>query len=133
MFQSVLRSFAALAVAGLCGAVALAAEHTKDSLDTVKKSLADGKAVLIDVREADEWKGGHLQDATLLPLSDLPAAVKSGKVEKTYPKSKIVYCHCAAGGRCLTAADELKKAGYDVRPLRQGYDELVKNGFPKAK
>ena len=118
---------------GAASVVAWAAEHTKDSLDQVKKSLADGKAVLIDLREKDEWKDGHLQDATLLPLSELPGAVKSGQVAKQYPKTKIIYAHCAAGGRCLAAADELKKAGYDVRPLKQGYDELLKNGFPKAK
>ena len=118
---------------GLSAVVALAAEHTKDTLDQVKKGLADGKAVLIDVREADEWKAGHLKDATLLPLSELPGAIKSGKVAKEYPKTKVIYAHCAAGGRCLQAAEELKKAGYDVRPLSQGYDELLKNGFPKAK
>jgi len=119
-------------VVGLAATFAAAAEHTKDSLDQVRKSLADGKAVLIDVRDADEWKEGHLKDATLLPLSELPEAVKSGKVAKQYPKTKIIYAHCAAGGRCLKAADELKKAGYDVRPLKQGYDELLKSGFPKA-
>ena len=118
---------------GLSAAVAMAAEHTKDTLEQVKKGLADGKAVLIDCREADEWDDGHLKDAKPLPLSELPEAIKSGKVAKEYPKTKAIYAHCAAGGRCLKAAEELKKAGYDVRPLSQGYDELLKNGFPKAK
>src|SRR5262249_23255597 len=52
-------------------ASALAAEHTKDSLDTVKQNLAAKKAVLIDVREIGEWKRGHLADARLVPLSEL--------------------------------------------------------------
>lgn len=120
-------------VAGLVATFAAAAEHTKDSLDQVRKALADNKAVLIDVREVDEWQDGHLKEATNLPLSELPKALKSGDVTTKYPKTKIVYTHCAAGGRCLNAAEELKKAGYDVRPLAQGYDELLKNGFPKAR
>lgn len=120
-------------VGGLLTTFALAAEHTKDSLDQVRKALADDKAVLIDVREVDEWKDGHLDAATNLPLSELPKALKSGDVAKKYPKTKIVYTHCAAGGRCLNAAEDLRKAGYDVRPLKQGYGELLKNGFPKAK
>ena len=133
MFLKGLRSAVTASVVGLVALVASAAEHTKDSLDQVKKALADDKAVLIDVREVDEWKEGHLKDATNLPLSELSKALKSGEVAKKYPKTKIVYTHCAAGGRCLNAAEDLKKAGYDVRPLSQGYDELLRNGFPKAR
>ena len=48
-------------------------------------------------------------------------------------KDKVIYLHCKAGARCLVAADLLKKYGYDVRPLKAGYDDLVKAGFPKAK
>jgi rhodanese-related sulfurtransferase len=49
------------------------------------------------------------------------------------PKDKIIYCHCRSGRRCLTAADILKKQGYDVRPLKAGYEDLLKAGFPQAK
>jgi hypothetical protein len=45
----------------LLAAAVRAGEHTEDSLDTVKKNLAENKAVLIDVREAAEWKRGHLR------------------------------------------------------------------------
>ncbi len=128
-----IRAAAFSLVAGFLATFAAAAEHTKDSLEQIKKALADDKAVLIDVREVDEWSDGHLRDATNLPLSELPKSLKSGDVAKKFPKTKIIYAHCAAGGRCLNAAEDLRKAGYDVRPLQQGYDELLKNGFPKAK
>ncbi len=55
------------AMAGKIGA----AEPTQVTPDEVKKAIADGKAVLIDVREVDEWKEGHLKDAKNLPLSEL--------------------------------------------------------------
>ncbi|MBA4067605.1 MAG: rhodanese-like domain-containing protein [Isosphaera sp.] len=120
-----------------CAAVGLAApapaaEHTKDSTDAVKKAVADGKAVLVDVREKAEWDDGHLKDAKLLPLSVLQAGAKAEDVAKVAPKDKIVYLHCAAGGRCLKAADALAKLGYDVRPLKPGYADLLKAGFEAA-
>jgi rhodanese-related sulfurtransferase len=112
--------------------IAAAQEHTKDTADQVKKAIADKKAVLIDVREQDEWDEGHLKDASLLPLSKIRAGVKKDEIDKLVPKGSIVYLHCKAGGRCLTAAESLKKQGYDARPLKDGYDALLKAGFPKA-
>jgi phage shock protein E len=118
----------------LCGAMtAFAAEHTTDSLDKVKQQLADGKAVLIDVREPSEWDDGHLKDAKLLSVSKLRKGVPAEELDKLLTKGKVVYAHCKSGGRCLEAADRLQKLGYDVRPLKPGYQELINAGFPKAK
>jgi phage shock protein E len=119
---------------GMASAVVsgLAAEHTKDSLDTVKKAVADNKAVLLDVREKREWDDGHLRDAKFVALSALRRGVKADELAKVLPKDKVIYCHCASGMRCLRAADILKKNGYDVRPLKSGYEDLVKSGFPAA-
>src|ERR1017187_5480735 len=103
--------------------IASAQEHTKDSLDTVKKALADKKAVLIDVREKAEWDDGHLKDAKLLPLSSLKEETLPKDLAKLLPKDKVAYLHCAAGGRCLKAAEILRKQGYDVRPLKAGYKD----------
>src|SRR4030095_3723997 len=77
------------------------AEHTTDSLDAVKKSLADEKAVLVDVREEAEWKGGHLKGATDPDLSDLRAGVPADRIKATLPPGSVVYLHCASGRRCL--------------------------------
>ena len=116
----------------LCGVSARAAEPTKDSLQAVRQNLDGGKAVLIDVRELDEWNDGHLSGASLLPLSRIEKGVSADQLGKVAPSGKIVYLHCAYGSRCLSAADELKKLGRDVRPLRQGYDDLIKAGFKPA-
>jgi|SRR5579871_946812 len=110
----------------------LAAEHTKDSLDTVKKAVADDKAVLLDVREKAEWDNGHLRDAKFVALSALRRGVTAEELARVVPKDKIIYCHCASGRRCLQAADILKKSGYDVRPLKPGYKDLLKSGFAPA-
>jgi phage shock protein E len=107
--------------------------HTKDTLEVVKRNLKSGKAILIDVREQGEWDDGHLQAAKLVPLSKLKK--KDADIDellKTLPKDKPVYIHCASGRRCLVAGDILKKQGFDVRPLKAGYVDLVEAGFEKA-
>jgi rhodanese-related sulfurtransferase len=85
----------------------VAADHTADSLDTVKKAVAAGTAVLVDVREPDEWKDGHLKVARHLALSDLKAGVPADRLKEVIPAGKVVYVHCASGRRCLAAADLL--------------------------
>ncbi|MBY0512513.1 MAG: rhodanese-like domain-containing protein [Gemmataceae bacterium] len=128
---SILFGAMVVAVAGLV-VTARAADHTTDTTDVVKKALADDKAVLLDVREKSEWDDGHLKDAKLLPLSTLKGGAKAEDVAKVVPKDKVVYLHCGSGVRCLKAADELKKLGYDVRPLKPGYADLLKAGFAPA-
>lgn len=108
-----------------------AAEHTNDSPDKVKKAVTEDKAVLIDVRERREWDAGHLKEAKLVPLSLLDGQAKPDELEKLLPKNKVIYLHCKSGGRCLLAADLLEKQGYEVRPLKEGYEDLLKNGFEK--
>ena len=112
-------------------------EYTKDPLDMVKASLQKKDAVLLDGREQKEWDAGHLEGAIFLPLSWLKAE-RDGekfaeKLGEKLPAKKIVYLHCRSGGRALTAAGILKKAGYEVRPLKSGFEELKKSGFAEAK
>jgi phage shock protein E len=106
--------------------------HTKDSLDTVKSNVKDGKAVIIDVREQGEWDAGHLKGAVLMPMSKLRNEKQAAEMLKSLSKDKIIYTHCKAGGRALSCGDILKSEGYDVRPLKPGFDELLKAGFEKA-
>ena len=106
--------------------------HTADSLDKVKENVKSGKALILDVREQNEWDAGHLKGAILIPQSKLRVDGQLADLLKSVPKDKIIYTHCRAGGRALTCADILKKQGYDVRPLKPGFEDLVKAGFEKA-
>jgi rhodanese-related sulfurtransferase len=124
----------AVTVLVLCvTSMSLAADHTKDSLSTVKKNIKAKKAVLVDVRELREWNAGHIKGAKLVPLSKLAKTAGLKELLKTLPKDKILYAHCKSGGRCLAAADVLKKSGFTVRALKPGYVDLIRAGFPKAK
>jgi len=109
-----------------------AAELTNDPLPTVQENLATHKAVLVDVREPGEWKEGHVEGAISLPLSSLKKDVDTTALEHQLPKDKIVYTHCVMGVRALKAAQILEKLGYNVRPLKAGYEDLVKASFEKA-
>ena len=101
-------------------------------LHAVKRDLAAGKAVLLDVREVDEWNDGHLRDARLLPLSRIENGVSTQELATIAPPEKIIYLHCAAGARSQTAAQLLRSTRRDLRALPQGYDELLEAGFPQA-
>ncbi len=111
--------------------------HTTDSIDDVIRLLANGTAALIDVREQAEWDGGHLQEASLLPLSEIRAGATNDGLSKSLqaklPKTKIIYFHCRSGGRVLVATELLKTYGYDIRPLQSGFSALVRDGFEAAR
>ena len=110
-----------------------AVEPAKESLTDVKKDVQSGKAVLIDVREIDEWNDGHLREAKSLPLSELKKGLKPEKLKMLIPSGKAVYLHCASGIRSFKAADVLKSAGIETKPLKAGYSDLLKAGFEQAK
>lgn len=123
--------------ASLVACAALLAEeplaHTKDSLDTVKANVKAGKAVIVDVREQDEWDEAHLKGAILIPRSKLTIEAELAKLLEKVPKDKVIYTHCKAGRRALACGEILKKHGYDVRPLKPGIQELLDAGFEKGK
>ena len=115
------------------------APYTSDTPAQIQARLAEKKAVLLDVREPAEWSRGHLQQAALLPLSDLQTWKQDGlsdadraRLSEAAPKGAIVYTHCAKGGRAAIAGEYLRTLGYDVRPLKQGFTDLLEAGFPRA-
>jgi len=107
-------------------------ESTTDSLETVKKNLTDKQAVLVDARTIEEWDEGHLKDAILVPLVRLEKDPSAEDLAKVLPKGKSIYIYCRRGRRALLAGEILAKYGYEVRPLKPGYKELLDAGFPKA-
>ena len=108
------------------------AGHTIDSLDVVKKSVEEKSAVILDVREQAEWDAGHLADAEFIQLSKLKEASNVAEVLAPLPKDCPIYVHCRSGGRVLMFAEIAQNKGYDIRPLKAGYDRLIEAGFKKA-
>ncbi|WP_010096947.1 rhodanese-like domain-containing protein [Ornithinibacillus scapharcae] len=74
------------------------------------------KAQLIDVREPQEFKNGHILGARNIPVTQM----KQRLIE--IRKDKPVYLYCASGARSQRAAQLLKKQGYeDINQLKGGF------------
>ena len=63
---------------------------------------------ILDVREQVEWNEGHIPNATLLPLADLPARIAEVAPDRDAP----LLVHCAVGARSLRASAWLVQNGY---------------------
>jgi len=109
------------------------AGHTVDPLDVVKKRVEEKSAVLLDIREQSEWEEGHLADAEFLPLSKLKESASVAEVLAALPKDKTIYLHCRSGGRVLMFAELAMGLGYDLRPLKAGFERLAESGFERAR
>jgi len=87
-------------------------------------------AHVIDVREVDEFAGGHLPEARNVPLAKL--ADRISEIEKF--KDKPVIVCCASGMRSGKACGELGKLGFaKVHNLAGGVDAWVSAGYPVKK
>ena len=86
----------------------------------------NGKYTLLDVREKDEYREGHLERAVSLPRGFLEL-----KVEATVPeKSTPIIAYCAGGVRSLLAAQALKEMGYqDVISMSGGFTAWKTAGY----
>lgn len=99
---------------------------TLNRIDAVKaKSLLDsGRAVLIDIRESDEFAREHVPGAHHVPLS--------GFSPKDFPqdRDKIAIFHCASGARTAGAAPQILGTGFaEVYQLDQGLGGWKKAGL----
>ena len=78
----------------------------------ISRQVADG-ALLVDVREPEEFAASHAKGATNFPL---------GKIQQgqypTQDKTAKIYVYCRSGKRAANALQILKAAGYtDVTSL----------------
>ena len=80
--------------------------------------MKSGNAVIIDVREKDEWDDEHIPDAVHLSRGTLEFEVE----EKVPDPNMTVILHCGGGGRSALAAESLQKMGYkNVRSMAGGF------------
>ena len=92
--------------------------------------MNQGKTLVLDVRNADEFAAGHLPNAKNIPLAELGQRVK--EIEKS--KNAVVITVCARGVRSASAAALLGKAGFtQVFSLEGGTDAWKSQGLPTVK
>jgi len=87
----------------------------------------NGKSpIVLDVRESDEWRQGHLEGALPLPRGFLEIKIESAIPDKNSP----IIAYCAGGVRSLLAAKAMKEMGYqNVSSMSGGYAAWKNGGF----
>jgi len=84
-------------------------------------------AVVLDVREKEEYRDGHLVGAISIPRGFLEMQVEGRVPDKQTP----IVAYCQSGVRSLLAGRILKEMGYtDVRSLGGGFGAWKNGGFP---
>jgi len=91
----------------------------EETVEEAQKRLKENPgARLVDVREDDEFRNGHVNGAV-----HLGKGVIERDVEKTFPDKNIeLHLYCGGGFRSALAADNLQKMGYEnVYSIDGGY------------
>jgi phage shock protein E len=97
--------------------------------DAAAKSKSGG-AVIVDVRDKDEWDEEHIPGAMHLSRGTIELDIE----EKVPDTSALIICHCGGGGRSALAAESLQKMGYkNVRSMAGGFKAWKAAGLPVTK
>ncbi|MEO6147339.1 MAG: rhodanese-like domain-containing protein [Sulfuriferula sp.] len=87
-------------------------------------------ALILDVREANEFAGGHIANARHIPLGQLATSLKP--LEKH--KDKTIVVNCQSGTRSAMACGVLRKNGFSqVYNLKGGIKAWEQAGLPVVK
>ena len=89
---------------------------------TASERLAGG-AVVLDVREDDEWEAGRIAGSVHIPLGAL------GGRQAEIPQAPLVVV-CRSGNRSAHAAAALLRAGYPAENLAGGLKAWRAAGLP---
>jgi rhodanese-related sulfurtransferase len=91
---------------------------------TVPAVEVPADAVVLDVREDDEWIAGHIDGATHIRMADVPARLDE------LPEADPLYVTCRSGGRSARVAAWLNQNGFDAVNVGGGMGEWDAAGRP---
>lgn len=77
-----------------------------DEIRGVEPAAVDQSSTLLDVREPDEWRAGHIAGARHLPMAEIPARVAD------LPRDEPVVVLCRRGGRSAQVIAYLQGQGF---------------------
>jgi len=107
--------------------------HERDSLEPVSRKelvrrLKEDLVTVLDVRPEDEFALGHLPRAINIPLRELSRRLRE------IPKTREIVAYCR-GPYCVLAFEAvalLRRRGFKIRRLEDGYPEWQAAGLPVA-
>ena len=96
--------------------------------EQIKARLDKGeKFVLVDVREENEWKNGHLHGAIHLCKGIIERDIEASVADK----DAEVVLYCGGGFRSVLAAENLMKMGYsNISSMDGGWRRWKELGYP---
>ena len=80
------------------------------------KRRVEAGALVLDVREPEEWSAGHVPDAAWIPMTAIPARYRE------LPTDQAIVVVCRSGSRSGRVAEALRGAGYDAVNLAGGLE-----------
>ncbi len=97
------------------------------TIDAVKAQMENGaRPTLLDVREREEYREGHLEGSVPLPRGFLEMRIEEAVPDKSAP----IVAYCAGGVRSLIAARTLKEMGYEnATSMSGGYTAWKNAGY----
>jgi rhodanese-related sulfurtransferase len=87
---------------------------TVSALELYKKLKGREQPYVLDVRQPEEFRLGHITGAKLIPLAEL--GIRLNEI----PKGIEIVCICASGHRSVPAVRKLTAAGYTARSMKNG-------------
>jgi rhodanese-related sulfurtransferase len=88
------------------------------------RKLESAQAILVDVREEDEWKAGRVPTAVHIPLGEL--SQEAGAL----PREKEILLICRSGRRSSAAASNLAERGFRTTNVEGGARAWTEEGLP---
>jgi phage shock protein E len=79
-----------------------------------EKLKKNSRLYILDVRQPEEFRSGHITSAKLIPLGELDRRMDE------VPKGREVVCICATGHRSVPAVRKLSAAGYSASSMKNG-------------
>lgn len=90
----------------------------------LQQALTDEQPLLLlDVREAYEWRQVHIPTALHIPMNDIPQQLAA------LPSNQRIVVFCAHGSRSYSVAGYLIEQGYTAYSLAGGISQLVRAGI----
>ena len=122
---------AAIAISAGWFSAAYAEAPPLETVDVKRgRLLASQGALLLDVRETDEYAEGHAPGSVLIPLGQLPSRLAEIKASEHKPVAVI----CRSGKRSARAAEILRQAGFTkVYNVQGGMYAWAHAGLPVIK
>jgi rhodanese-related sulfurtransferase/TusA-related sulfurtransferase len=114
--------------------VTAAEPHIKSvSPDEIAGEVAFGEALVVDVREPEEWQEGHIPGAINIPYGWLESKVDpaSPSFDPRIHPDRSLYINCGTGRRSALATATLNDMGYEKAiNLDGGFEAWEAAGYP---